>query len=591
MQPAAAWLVLIAAASAIAPARSSPEEAGAGDAASRRHLRAQDLLARSATGAWLPLDAFAPSEGARPAQQRFEGRLTLHGPAQAGGFRLHVDAHAVAAGADSSHRHLPQFAFEFLQVGEALVPVVRGAIAGDHPYWEFILGTGRVWEEPGDGGYSRAALPFSLQEVNANCTHNGVLSFLYRTDGRVSRVAYQVSSETCVYFKVDLWGVLDASYAPHAVADRAALVQAHRRERASRLPRKPIADLARDYPGIDPDNFGHRDDVSPAHMTTWGVVVDGVHYAGGCPTRAGPYPFCEELHLPSYSLAKSMFAGLALMRLERLHPGTRHRIVAEYVPECVAGGNWSDVTFENLLDMASGNYLSADDYGDENATHGESLFFARQTHREKIDYACNFFPRKAAPGERWVYHTSDTYLLGAAMDAFLERTTRGPADLLDDLLVPDVWRPIGLGPATAVSRRTRDPVAQPFAGFGLTLQSDDVAKLLRFLDPANPRAEQLLDRDMYRAALQRDAQDRGLAASDDGALRYNNGFWGLRVAGLPGCEAEQYVPFMSGFGGISVVSLPDGVGYYYFSDNGEFRFRRTLDEAARIRGGCQPRLK
>lgn len=586
-----AWLVLIAAVAVIAPA---PAVAGEGPAVGpsvRQTLRAQELLGKSVASRPVTLDAFAPSMGARPARQRFEGRLTLQGAAQAGGFREHVDVYGVTGAADSAHKHLPEFAFEFVQVEEALVPVARGAIPGAHPYWEIMLGTGRVWQESGDGEYSRAALPFSLQEVNANCTHNGVLTFLYQSGGSVSRVAYQVSSETCAYFQVDLWGMLDATYEPRAVADRESLVRLHDREGAARLPRKPIAELARDYPGIDPASFAHRDDVSPGHLTTWGVVVDGVHYAGDCPTRAGPYPFCEELHLPSYSLAKSMLAGLALMRLEKLYPGARGRIVADFVPECVASGHWSDVTFENLLDMASGNYRSAADHADEESAHAEALFFDRLTHREKVDYACNFFPRGAIPGERWVYRTSDTYLLGAAMDAFLERATGGRADLIDDLLVPDVWRPAGLGPAPEVSRRTRDGVAQPFTGFGLTLQSDDVAKLIRFFDPANPLAERLLDRDLYRAALQRDERDRGLVASDDGSLRYNDGFWALRVAGLPGCDGERFVPFMSGFGGISVVLLPNGVGHYYFSDHHEFRFRRAVVEAARIRGGCRPDLQ
>jgi hypothetical protein len=31
-----------------------------------------------------------------------------------------------------------------------------------------------------------------------------------------------------------------------------------------------------------------------------------------------------------------------------------------------------------------------------------------------------------------------------------------------------------------------------------------------------------------------------------------------------------YVPFMSGFGGITAAMLPNGATYYYFSDNDEF---------------------
>jgi len=92
---------------------------------------------------------------------------------------------------------------------------------------------------------------------------------------------------------------------------------------------------------------------------------------------------------------------------------------------------------------------------------------------------------------------------------------------------------------------------------------------------------------MYRAALQRDEHDRGLIASTGGSLLYNNGFWPARhrSAGLRRCAVH---PVMSGFGGISVVLLPNGVSYYSFSDNREFRFRRAVLGAAKIRGYCEP---
>ena len=34
---------------------------------------------------------------------------------------------------------------------------------------------------------------------------------------------------------------------------------------------------------------------------------------------------------------------------------------------------------------------------------------------------------------------------------------------------------------------------------------------------------------------------------------------------------------MSGYGGISVVLLPDGDVYYYFSDGGIFRFAEVIE--------------
>src|SRR3546814_12265440 len=82
---------------------------------------------------------------------------------------------------------------------------------------------GRVWDEAGDNGYSRVALPFALQPKNANCMHNGVLTFLFKDDGSVSKVAYQIASEPCLYFTADLWGMLAAGYTPAPLPDAAAM--------------------------------------------------------------------------------------------------------------------------------------------------------------------------------------------------------------------------------------------------------------------------------------------------------------------------------------------------------------------------------
>ena len=62
-------------------------------------------------------------------------------------------------------------------------------------------------------------------------------------------------------------------------------------------------------------------EVTREHMTAYGFVIGGVHYAGGCETRHGTYPFCDVMDLPSYSLAKSIVGGIGLMRLELLYPG------------------------------------------------------------------------------------------------------------------------------------------------------------------------------------------------------------------------------------------------------------------------------
>ncbi|MGB7906185.1 MAG: hypothetical protein WCF43_15955 [Steroidobacteraceae bacterium] len=556
----------------------------------RTELQVAELLAGPLPSNPWRMDAFSPAVdvASKAAGVRFFGRLVLRVGSQPAGFRVLHDRYGTADAPSAPVRRLPSPGqVDLVQDDNALIPLTRVPIAGSHPYWEFAFGVGRTWQEPGDGEWTRAALPFSLLEVDENCLHHGVLTFVFAPAGRIARAAYQVSSETCAYFKADLWGFLQAELLDVTMPDAGGVVEERRRELGSRLPRRPLAQLAVDHPGSDPAEFGHPAEVTPSQMSTWGVIADGFHYSGGCPTRAGEYPFCEELVLPSYSVAKSVFGSLGLMRLERRFPGARTQQVVDYVPECAATGGWSAVTFENLLDMSSGHWTSAAAYADESSVATSKNFFDEPRHAGKIAFACGHSPRRGTAGRSFVYRTSDTYVLGVALAAFVRQRIGRQADLLDDVVWPEVWRVAGLSPVADFTRRTRDDARQPFVGFGLTLLPDDVAKLGRWLNPLSASARDLLDERMLRSALQLDATDRGLATTADGALLYNDGFWAVRIDDLPGCDAPVFVPYMSGFGGVSIVLLPNGVTYYYFSDGDEFRFRRAVFAAAQLHPYCR----
>ncbi|MEQ8206606.1 MAG: serine hydrolase, partial [Woeseia sp.] len=296
------------------------------------------------------------------------------------------------------------------------------------------------------------------------------------------------------------------------------------------------------------------------------------------------YPFCAELLLPSFSTAKSIVAGLALMRLEAIEPGTAQTRVATLLPDCAKAG-WQDITIENALDLATGRYLDTALEADESLPAHVAFLYA-MTHREKIGFACGYFPRKADPGKVWAYHSSDTYVAGAAMRALLERDEHARVDIYHQLLVEPLWNSLALSAAIRSTRTTYDDDAQPLFGWGLSYQSDDIARIGAWLQAgASLPGGVSIDPAMLEAAMQRNPDDRGLQAGS-ATTRYNNGFWGLNIAEFIGCENPVWVPFMSGHGGISVVLFPNNTVYYHFADGYVYRWREAAVESNKIRNMC-----
>ena len=246
-----------------------------------------------------------------------------------------------------------------------VIPVKTGLqITGDI-VWNLFFTTGITWDEPEntDGGWSRALVPFALSERNANCIHNGLMLFAFW--GRdaipaISGVRFQITQETCLYYKVDYWGQLMATFEGIS-SGQPPLLEArarHARELQARLPTKPIEQLAVDFPGFEPDVFGRG--LTPIHVSSLGVTVAApagqgapvlTHYVRDCVTRTGDYAgLCDEMILPSYSLAKSIVGGLGLMRLAHLLGGAdpsasnplplSFRDNHFFLPQLACTGNW-----------------------------------------------------------------------------------------------------------------------------------------------------------------------------------------------------------------------------------------------------------
>ena len=133
------------------------------------------------------------------------------------------------------------------------------------------------------------------------------------------------------------------------------------------------------------------------------------------------------------------------------------------------------------------------------------------------------------------------------------------------------------------------PLTQPL--YGLWLVADDLAKITRLLnvDSGQIGVDQVLDPVSLDAAMQRDASDRGMLTTAPDPFMYNNGFWAREFTQGEGYACDFWVPFMSGYGGITVAMMPSGATFWYVSDNNEYDWQDVVAEAhANIADNCAP---
>jgi hypothetical protein len=118
-------------------------------------------------------------------------------------------------------RLFPGVTLEFFTLDDELVPVQLGEMVREpktprsSSYWRLIPQVGRVWKEPADGGWSRAAFPLMLVSDLENQAQQGLASFLYR-DGRVSALTFQFVQQSGPYLLQHFGAVRGSSSNPPA---------------------------------------------------------------------------------------------------------------------------------------------------------------------------------------------------------------------------------------------------------------------------------------------------------------------------------------------------------------------------------------
>ena len=466
---------------------------------------------------------------------------------------------------------LPALNLNFSIEGSKFIPDSRALRTTQNFLWDIQYGVGEVWYD--EFGNIRTSFPFSLIQKNQNCVHNGVILFDMTEGGDISNMVYQIASETCGWFRFNLIGSAEVSLTS-SLDLNTENIQDFKDWQESTIPLKRLSSLGESY-----KDLGSVKEVLPVNMTMFGFYDGESHYRGGCMTRKGRYPYCSELLMPSFSLAKSIFASNAMSMLEMDFPNIKNLFISDYVPEC-SSKKWRSVTFGNALDMATGQYKYKNYYSEDWYLEQEG-YFKNFTHKDRIKSACNFFKKQANPGIKLSYHSSDTYILGTALNQFYKQNVSSEGDIYYDLLLP-LWNSLELSDALNEIRRSLDNVRQPYAEMGMFMLSDDVVKIGRyFLD-----IRKKVDKGIMFDALQKNENNRGLVAINN-LMYYNKGFWVKRFSGNKfGCSSDLWIPFMSGTGGITLVLLPNNTLYYYFSDGDEYEWDKAVEFANNLRPFC-----
>ena len=548
-------------------------------AGTRTELAAAELRQDQGPAELVDNSSFLPAEDAGPPRHSLDGTLTVpRSPMQLG------------ATGYSSYRFFPGFSAEFFTHDEFLVPANRSIILNPGN-WSLILSPGRVWSEPGDDHMSRASLPFVLgsppdRQYTGGETHNGVATFLFDDEG-VSSFRFQVTQETAPDGDIfDMWGQLPLEYEPGQMIGVDELRSAFEREIAGLLPVRPWADLEEQVGADVLASFTAG--LEPDQISAAGIVLDGTIYQLPSWTRHGDYPFPRFMQHSGMSVSKSIGAGIAMLWLAEEYGQQVFQLpITDYLDVTADHDGWDEVTFGDVLDMATGVGDNApqrrpfDVYANETGQNYRRFFLAGTTSEKlKAILAAPNYPW--GPGELLRYTSSQTFLLSAAMDAYL-KTQEGPDAALWERLQEEVFNPIGVHHMTMMHTSAGDSgPGTPLMSSGLRLTIDDLAKISILLQNEGVHdGEQLLNAAAVRDALYRTGQVLGLPSGKafaDGDQAYHASFWSLAHR----AENGQYfqVPFMSGAGGITVFLAPNRVTTFVFTDAGQDSYSLNIPRIA-----------
>ncbi len=521
----------------------------------RDQLTVQDLQQNR----FLPLadmSNFAKPEWASEAVHRFSGTITIDDARMI--FPKERDAYV---GED----RFPAITMAFFTHEGNLIPVSRERIIvrqdDNDVYWDVILGAGEVWQEEGDGEWSRASFPLSLTDWYIGQVRNCVGTFVFQAEV-MSNVYVQCSQETADLNDQqvgDIRTMLQVEYDPMIFDNADEVIQQHAQAKSNRLPVFPLSDIDTDNEIAD---YFNKSLSTNASTSLGAVLVNGELYLHPPNTRHGLYPYPNEMRHGVYSVTKSMAGALSLLYLaERYGEEIFDALITEYVPALADHPAWQGVTFGHTLNMATGTE------GSERAEHLLNIIILAKTAEEAINNVATLGDYPEAPGEKFNYASTNIFVLSYALQSYVEEK-EGPGVYYWDLVHENVLMPIGAEHLTVLHTLESDgSQGIPFLAYGAAPTLDEAAKIaMLFSNEGNFDGQHLLNQAKTQEALGR--TDWAGYSTDERGVSYRHSFRSTSFRTSIRCPVE--VSYMLGFGANHVLFLPSDVVVIRFMDEYDF---------------------
>jgi hypothetical protein len=554
--------------------------------AATQRISAVELLSPAGSGKVIANSAFTPGSDAAREHEPFLGALQLTETEMTA--EPAVFSPPSVLGRDP--KLFPGVAISFFTNKGDLVPftedVIRyGSINRGRSYWDIIVQPGRVWSQPDDGGWSRAAFPFALVNSIEGETHNGLATFLYK-QGRVSNLRFQIVQQTAPYYIKDDFvaaGLVPAAFAPVAGGQPGTLMRDYQAELADAVPIARWTELAAKVGAAKLANFDGT--MRASDIVLSGLDYEGTFYLKSCQSAGGPLPWCERARFGVWSVTKALANDTALLRLaEKYGPAVFETRIADYVPEADRYPGWRKVRFEDAINMATGvgngsTKREPNDTSDGYLDPSYTKWYEAPSSQSKVAALLEdgrVYPW--GPGQVTRYRDQDMFVLGVAMDRFL-KSKEGPAANIWSMLQREVFSPIGIHQAPTNRTIEADGSAgQPLMAYGYYPTISDMVLIARLYQNGGKHGDrQILYAPRIRELLA-GPNPRGFPTGEKlpaGETTYINAFWVTPYAAASDCRL--FYPRMIGWGGNIVALMPGGLTGIRLAKSGETADNSEVD--------------